>query len=43
MPTLRGTPHLLREMRLQVLRIHQVLQEYLRFGRMPKSERAVLR
>jgi signal transduction histidine kinase len=33
---------LLREMRLQVLRIHQVLQEYLRFGRMPKSERAVL-
>jgi signal transduction histidine kinase len=33
---------LLREMRSQVLRIHQVLQEYLRFGRMPKSERAVL-
>jgi len=33
---------LLREMRLQVLRIHQVLQEYLRFGRMPKSERAVV-
>jgi signal transduction histidine kinase len=33
---------LLREMRLQVLRIHQVLQEYLRFGRMPKSERTVL-
>jgi len=33
---------LLREMRLQVLRIHQVLKEYLRFGRMPKSERAVL-
>jgi two-component system, NtrC family, sensor histidine kinase HydH len=33
---------LLREMRLQVLRIHQVLQEYLRFGRMPKSKRAVV-
>ena len=33
---------LLREMRSQVLRIHQVLQEYLRFGRMPKSERAAL-
>jgi signal transduction histidine kinase len=33
---------LLREMRLQVLRIHQVLQEYLRFGRMPKSRRALV-
>ncbi len=33
---------LLREMRSQVLRIRQVLQEYLRFARMPKSERAVL-
>jgi signal transduction histidine kinase len=31
---------LLREMRSQVLRIRQVLQEYLRFARMPKSERA---
>jgi signal transduction histidine kinase len=40
---LSGECHiLLREMRSQVLRIHQVLQEYLRFGRMPKSERAVL-
>jgi signal transduction histidine kinase len=33
---------LLREMRSQVLRIRQVLQEYLRFARMPKSERTVL-
>jgi len=33
---------LLREMRSQVVRIHEVLQEYLRFGRMPKSERAAL-
>ena len=33
---------LLREMRSQVVRIHQVLQEYLQFGRMPKSERAAL-
>src|SRR6266571_8508349 len=33
---------LLREMRSQVLRIRQVLQEYLRFARMPKSERAVV-
>jgi signal transduction histidine kinase len=33
---------LLREMRSQVVRIHQVLQEYLQFGRMPKSERATL-
>jgi len=31
---------LLREMRSQVLRIRQVVQEYLRFARMPKSERA---
>lgn len=30
---------LLREMRSQVLRIRQVLQEYLRFARMPKSQR----
>jgi Signal transduction histidine kinase regulating C4-dicarboxylate transport system len=29
---------LLREMRSQVLRIHQVLQDYLRFARMPRSE-----
>src|SRR5438046_8552846 len=29
-------------MRSQVLRIRQVLQEYLRFARMPKSERAVV-
>mgnify|MGYP003293407824 CR=1 FL=1 len=33
---------LLREMRSQVLRIRQVLQEYLRFARMPKSRRTVL-
>jgi signal transduction histidine kinase len=33
---------LLREMGSQVLRIRQVLQEYLRFARMPKSERSVL-
>jgi signal transduction histidine kinase len=33
---------LLCEMRSQVLRIRQVLQEYLRFARMPKSERTVL-
>jgi len=33
---------LLGEMRSQVLRIRQVLQEYLRFARMPKSERAVV-
>lgn len=33
---------LLREMRSQVLRIRQVLQEYLRFARMPKSERAAI-
>jgi signal transduction histidine kinase len=33
---------LLREMRSQLLRIRQVLQEYLRFARMPKSERAVI-
>ncbi len=33
---------LLREMRSQVLRIRQVLQEYLRFARMPKSDRAVV-
>ena len=33
---------LLREMRSQVVRIHQVLQEYLQFGRMPKSKRAAL-
>jgi signal transduction histidine kinase len=33
---------LLREMRSQLLRIHQVLQEYLRFARMPKSERAAV-
>jgi signal transduction histidine kinase len=33
---------LLREMSSQVLRIGQVLQEYLRFARMPKSERAVV-
>jgi signal transduction histidine kinase len=33
---------LLRETRGQVLRIHHVLQDYLRFGRMPKSERADL-
>jgi signal transduction histidine kinase len=31
---------LLREMRSQVFRIRQVLQEYLRFARMPRSERA---
>jgi signal transduction histidine kinase len=31
---------LLREMRSQVLRISQVLQEYLQFARMPRSERA---
>jgi signal transduction histidine kinase len=31
---------LLREMRSQVLRIHQVLQDYLRFARMPRSEHA---
>jgi len=33
---------LLREMRSQVLRIRQVLQEYLRFARLPKSERAAV-
>src|SRR2546430_17026280 len=33
---------LLREMRSQVLRIRQVLQDYLRFARMPKSERSVV-
>jgi len=33
---------LLREMRSQVLRIRQVLQEYLRFARMPKSQRAAV-
>jgi two-component system, NtrC family, sensor kinase len=33
---------LLREMHSQVLRIRQVLQEYLRFARMPKSERAAV-
>jgi signal transduction histidine kinase len=33
---------LLGEMRSQVLRIRQVLQEYLRFARMPKSERSVV-
>ena len=33
---------LLREIRSQVLRIRQVLQEYLRFARMPKSERAAV-
>jgi signal transduction histidine kinase len=33
---------LLREMRSQVLRIRQVLEEYLRFARMPKSKRAVV-
>jgi signal transduction histidine kinase len=33
---------LLHEMRSQVLRIRQVLQEYLRFARMPKSERAAI-
>src|SRR5262245_18321686 len=33
---------LLREMRSQVFRIRQVLQEYLRFARMPKSERAAV-
>jgi len=33
---------LLREMRSQVLRISQVLQEYLQFARMPRSERAAL-
>ena len=33
---------LLHEMRSQVSRIRQVLQEYLRFARMPKSERAVV-
>jgi signal transduction histidine kinase len=33
---------LLREMGSQVLRIRQVLQEYLRFARMPKSDRSVL-
>src|SRR5881394_2649518 len=32
---------LLREIRSQVWRIRQVLQEYLRFARMPKPERAV--
>src|SRR5205823_4398389 len=30
------------EMRSQVLRIRQVLQDYLRFARMPKSERSVV-
>lgn len=33
---------LLREMRAQILRIHQVLQDYLRFGRMPNAQRADL-
>ncbi|MBO0695208.1 MAG: ATP-binding protein [Verrucomicrobia bacterium] len=33
---------LLHEMRAQVLRIGQVLQEYLQFARMPRSERAAL-
>lgn len=33
---------LLREIRSQVVRISQVLQEYLQFARMPKSERAAL-
>ena len=33
---------LLREMRSQVLRIRQVLHEYLRFARMPKSERTAI-
>jgi signal transduction histidine kinase len=33
---------LLREIRSQVLRISQVLQEYLQFARMPRSERASL-
>jgi signal transduction histidine kinase len=33
---------LLREMRAQILRIHQVLQDYLRFGRMPSAQRADL-
>lgn len=33
---------LLREMRSQVLRTRQVLQEYLRFARMPKSQRAAI-
>jgi signal transduction histidine kinase len=33
---------LLREMRSQLLRIRQVLQEYLRFARMPESKRAVI-
>src|SRR5215813_758884 len=33
---------LLREMRSQVLRITQVLQEYLQFARMPRSARAAL-
>jgi signal transduction histidine kinase len=33
---------LLHEMRSQVSRIRQVLQEYLRFARMPKSQRAVV-
>jgi len=33
---------LLREMHSQVVRIRQVLQEYLRFARMPKSKRTVL-
>jgi signal transduction histidine kinase len=33
---------LLREMRSQVLRILQVLQDYLRFARMPTSKRAVV-
>jgi two-component system sensor histidine kinase HydH len=33
---------LLREMRAQIRRIHQVLQDYLRFGRMPSAQRADL-
>ncbi|MGH8101902.1 MAG: sensor histidine kinase [Chthoniobacterales bacterium] len=33
---------LLREMRAQILRIHHVLQDYLRFGRMPNAQRADL-
>jgi len=33
---------LLHEMRSQVSRIRQVMQEYLRFARMPKSQRAVV-
>jgi signal transduction histidine kinase len=33
---------LLREIRSQVLRISQVLQEYLQFARMPRSERSAL-